>query len=154
MGDPFPRAWVVHAIEVIPDEEDTLARLSAEDFDVRRAAVVAEPLDIPLGGTPDGSTAQVTSFGPNQITVEVETDAVGLLVLSEVYYPGWRASVDDMPARLIRANGLLRGIPVPEGQHTVQVWYAPPTARLGLVISALALAFIAGVELWRVIKRA
>ena len=153
MGDRFRRAWVVHDIEVIPDEEDARARLSADDFDLRRAAVVAEPLDIPLGGTPDGSTAQVTAFGPNQITIEVDADDDGLLVLSELHYPGWRASLDDMPVRLVRANALLRGISVPEGHHTVQVWYAPPTACLGLVISALALAFIAGIGIWHVIKR-
>jgi hypothetical protein len=152
MGDPFPRAWVVHAAEVIPDEEEALTRLSTDEFDLRRAAVVAEPLDIPLSGATHNSTARVTEFAPDQVTVEVDAAEAGLLVLSEVYYPGWRASLDDQPACLIRTDALLRGIPVPEGHHTIRVWYAPAAAHLGLVISALALAVVIGVGGWYVIR--
>ena len=74
------------------------------------------------------------------------------MILSEIYYPGWRASVDDAPVRLIRADGLLRGIPVPEGHHTVRVWYAPSTVRLGLLISALTLVVVIGIGGWYVIR--
>jgi hypothetical protein len=139
MGDPFPRAWVVHAAEVIPDEEAALARLSADEFDLRRVAVVAEPPDITLPGPTHGSSAWVTASAPNEITLEVNAAADGLLILSEVTYPGWRASVDGEPASLVQADGLLRGISVPEGRHTVRVWYAPTSVRLGLIVSALAL---------------
>jgi hypothetical protein len=119
MGDPFPRAWVVHGVEVIPDERTALARLSADDFDLRRTAVVAEPPSLPLSDPAGaGSTARVTAFAPNDMTVEVSAAADGLLVLSEVYYPGWQASVDGAPAALVRADGLLRGVPVPQGQST------------------------------------
>jgi hypothetical protein len=154
MGDSFPRAWVVHAAEVIPSEEEALMRLSTDEFDLRQAAVVAEPLDVPLSRTPGGSTAQVTAFAPNQITVEVDAADEGLLILSEVYYPGWRARVDNMPARLIRADAVLRGIPVPEGHHTVHVRYASPAARLGLAISGLALVLVVGIGGWYVFRTA
>jgi uncharacterized membrane protein YgdD (TMEM256/DUF423 family) len=139
MGDPFPRAWVVHAVEVIPDEGAALARLSADEFDLRQAAVVARPPDTSLPGPRDGSSARVTAFGPNEIRIEIDAAADGLLVLSEIYYPGWRASVDGVPAPLIQTDGLLRGIPVPRGHHTVRMWYAPASVWLGLVISALGL---------------
>jgi len=130
-----------------------LARLSNDEFDLRRAAVVAEPLDIPLGGTTGSSMAQVTAYAPNRISVEVDADGDGLLILSEIYYPGWRASLDDTPVRLIRADGLLRGISVPAGQHTVRVWYAPLTARIGLGISALTLVIVIGVGGWYVMRK-
>jgi len=154
MGDPFPRVWVVHDAEVISDEEETLARLSSDEFDLRRAALVAEPLDVPLAGAAQGSAARVTAYAPNRFSIEVDANGEGLLILSEVYYPGWRASVDDTPVRLIRADGLLRGIPVPKGRHTVQVWYAPSSASLGLVISTLALVIVIGVGGWYVIRTA
>jgi hypothetical protein len=154
MGDPFPRAWVVHAVDVIPNQEEALSRLSADEFDLRRAAVLAEPLDVPLGSTIDGSTAQVTAFAPHRITLEVDAADEGLLILSEVYYSGWHASVDDRPVRLIRADALLRAIPIPEGHHTVHVWYAPPTGCLGVGISALALILVIGVGGWNVLRRA
>ncbi len=153
MGDPFPRAWVVHAVEVIPDGEAALARLSADDFDLRRAAVVARPLGVTLPGPTDGSSARVTAFAPNEIIVEVTAVADGLLVLSEVTYPGWRASVDGESVPLVRADGVLRGVSIPEGQHTVRVWYAPTSVRVGLGVSALALIFVGGVGGWCVMRK-
>ncbi|GAB4545702.1 MAG: hypothetical protein Kow0063_39830 [Anaerolineae bacterium] len=152
MGDPFPRAWVVHAVEVIPDQRDALARLSADEFDLRRVAVVAEPPGLALSGAQGNSTARVTAFAPHRVTVEVDAAAPGLLVLSEIYYPGWRASLDGQPVRLIRSDAVLRGIPVPQGRHIVQVWYTPLSARLGLVISGLALVVIIGFEGWYIVR--
>jgi hypothetical protein len=193
MGDPFPRAWVVHAVEVIPDDQAALARLSADAFDVRRAAVVAGPqpsvqgaqslsayphlpalptpaphLPAPAVGQVWGrcplpsvapassaqpSSARIVAYGPHEITLEVDAVGDGLLVLSEVYYPGWRASLDGQPAPLVRADYLLRGVPVPAGRHTVRVWYAPPSVRAGLVISGLTWAMMGGLGVWYIARR-
>jgi hypothetical protein len=154
MGDPFPRAWVVHAVEVIAAEEAALARLSADTFDLRHAAVLNEPPGLALPGPTDGSTAQVIAFAATDISVAVDAVADGLLILSEVYYPGWRASVDGLPAPVLRADGLLRGIPIPQGQHVVRVWYAPASVRAGLAISALALILIGAVGVWYMLRGA
>jgi hypothetical protein len=139
MGDPFPRAWVVHRVEVIADQGAALSRLGADDFDLRAAAVVAEPLPGSLSGSTGTATANVVAFSPGRIQVEVDTPDPGLLVLSEVAYPGWHASVDDQPTPVIPTDVLLRGVPVSAGHHIVRLWYAPLSARIGLLISLLAL---------------
>jgi hypothetical protein len=151
LGDPFPRAWVTHAVEIIRDTDSVLARLSADEFDLRQVAVAAEPINVAPPGPTEGSTARVVAFTSNEITIEVTAAADGLLVLSEIYYPGWRASVDDQPVPVVRADQVLRGISVPAGHHIVKVWYAPNSARLGLIITALALILIVGVAAWTVI---
>jgi hypothetical protein len=144
VGDPLPRAWVVHAVEVLPDDRAALARLAADEFDLRRAAVVDRPLPdavgAPAGAGAGGSTARFLSYAPGHMLLEVDAAAGGLLVLSEVWYPGWRVTVDGEPAGLVRADYLLRGVPVPAGRHTVRVWYAPPTFAAGAAISLAALA--------------
>jgi hypothetical protein len=152
MGDPFPRAWVVHAVEIIPDTDSALARLGADEFDPRQVAVVTEPINVVLPGPTEGSTAQVVAFTSNEFTIQVTAAADGLLVLSEIYYPGWRASVDDQPVPVVRADQLFRGIPVLAGHHIVKVWYAPNSARIGLMISALSLILIMGMAVWIVIR--
>jgi hypothetical protein len=140
VSDPFPRAWVVHMVEVIPDLQAALRRVSEDSFDLRRAAVVDQDLRLALPGQPvDGSTARVTSFASGEITLAVDAAADGLLVLSEVSYPGWRANVDGNPTPLLTADGLLRGIPVLAGRHQVRVWYAPLSVQLGLAISGLTI---------------
>jgi hypothetical protein len=153
MGDPFPRAWIVHNVEVIPDTGEALSRLSADEFDLRKAAVVAEPLDARLSGATGGSRARVTAFAAHKITIEVEAADEGLLVVSEIHYPGWQASVDDQPARLIRTNVTLRGVAVPQGHHTVHMWYAPATGQLGLAISGLALALTIAIGGWYLVRK-
>jgi len=146
MNDPFPRAWVVQAVEVIPDQAAALARLGEDAFDLRRAAVVAEPPGLTLPGPADGSTAQVTARSPDDLTVEVDAVANGVLVLSEISFPGWRASLDGAPVPLLRADGVLRGVAVPAGHHTVRLWYAPASLWLGLVVSAAAA--VGGLGVW------
>ena len=145
VNDPFPRAWVVHAVEVIPDLAAALQRLSQDEFDLRRVAVVDEPPSLTLSGAGDGSSAQVIAFTANEISLRAYAAGDGLLVLSEVNYPGWQASLDGAPTRLVTANGILRGIWLPPGEHVIQLWYAPLTFRAGLAASALAVVLGAGV---------
>jgi uncharacterized membrane protein YfhO len=76
-------------------------------------------------------------------------------VLSEVYYPAWKAYVDGQPAPVYLADHLLRSVPVPEGEHTVELRYESWTLRVGIAISLvtlatlIALTFSAGIKRWR-----
>lgn len=81
---------------------------------------------------------------PNAITLEVQAGQEGKLVLTDSYYPGWRAWVDSKPAPISIAKGAFRGILLPEGQHSVELRYAPASFAVGLFISLVALAVVAG----------
>jgi uncharacterized membrane protein YfhO len=63
----------------------------------------------------------------------------GLLVLSDVDYPGWQARVDGQPAPVYRADYLLRAVPVEAGRHRIEVYYDPPLFKVGLAITILTL---------------
>jgi hypothetical protein len=138
--DPFPRAWVVGEAEVEADDAAALARLDADDFDLRREALLAQDPPLPLSGPLDGASARVVGFAPTYLALEVETPANGLLLLSEVYYPGWQARVDGSDAPVLRADFLLRAVPVPQGQHRVELFFAPVSLPVGGAISGLVLA--------------
>ncbi len=150
VSDPFPRAWMVHAVEVIPDSEAAMRRIGEDSFDLRWAAVVDRPLAWTLPGQhADGSAARVMGFSPAEMTLDVQAAADGLLVLSEVSYPGWHASLDGQQVRLVTADGLLRGVPVPAGRHQVRLWYAPLSVQIGGAISLLTLvACAAAIATW------
>jgi uncharacterized membrane protein YfhO len=69
-----------------------------------------------------------------------------LLVLTDIYYPGWKAFLDGRRVPLERVNYLLRGVAVPAGEHRVELRYEPTSFRLGWMISlATALALIGAV---------
>jgi len=62
-----------------------------------------------------------------------------LLVLSETHYPGWQATVDSQSAPIFRADYVLRTVPVPAGEHTVELTFRPLTFIIGAIITALTL---------------
>jgi uncharacterized membrane protein YfhO len=70
------------------------------------------------------------------------------LVVSEIFYPGWVASVDGQPARILLTDYLLRGVAVPAGRHHIDMHYTAPAARTGALISALTLALLVGLAIY------
>ena len=74
------------------------------------------------------AAVQVVSYQPEQIELDVTLDAPGVLVLADTWYPGWQATVDGVPAALLRANYLFRAVLLPAGQHRVQFDYRPADA--------------------------
>jgi uncharacterized membrane protein YfhO len=90
---------------------------------------------------------------PGEERYGVEADGAGVLVLRDSYTPSWRATIDGRPARVLRANGRHRGVPLEAGRHDVRVFYAPPFLRAGLALSGLAGFLVAVVLLRRPLRR-
>lgn len=85
---------------------------------------------------------QVTSYSSNRITLNVSTQTRAYLVLSEVYYPGWKAYVDGLEKTIFPADYAFRGIPIDPGEHKVEFRYQPISIKIGGIISLLTLSFI------------
>lgn len=80
--------------------------------------------------------------------VNVDAGGDGLLVLSEVYYPGWHATVNGSPAPVERVDGALRGIRVARGHSRVELTYRPVAQTVGLILTLLT--FLGMACLWLV----
>jgi hypothetical protein len=148
--DALPRALVVHHAIAVPDHEAAFAATQAPDFDPATTVIVeeGEALDV----TPEGgATIGFEAYGPNEIRLRVDTPADSYLVLSEVWYPGWRVTVDGAQAPLLRANYAFRAVRLGPGQHQVHMSFTPRSWRLGLAVSGLTLLVLVG---WGSIKLA
>ncbi len=135
IDDPFPRAWLVSQTEVIPEPNLALSRLASDEFDLRKKAVVTQPLPQPPGVQSATGMVQVTQISPTRLTASVETGGEQLLVFSQINYSGWRATVDGEPAEVVPVNLTLMGVAVPAGQHTVELVFEPKSFRWGMIIS-------------------
>jgi hypothetical protein len=121
------------------------------DFDPARTAILAggQEIDAPptgSGAAQDGGDAPavtVLSYEPEEVLLRASLSAPGYVVLSDSYYPGWRAAVDGEPVAIERANLAFRSVYVPTGTHTVRWVYRPTSYRVGLGISAVALLALA-----------
>ena len=138
----LPRAWAVH--RVVRDSQPT--RLFDPTFDPRREAFL--PSEPPTLETCDGDTVDLVRHRPNAVEIAVEMRCRGLVILSDNYFPGWRATVDGQPAPIHEAYGAIRGVVVEKGSHTVRMVYRPLSVYAGAGLSLLGCLLTAGFA-WR-----
>jgi hypothetical protein len=162
--DEFPRAWVVHEARALP----ALGALSRAGRNVRmqemlfsndmtwpdpdrnvyhpRRYVWLEDSDVTLlapylagGRATAGEVARVVHSASDRVAIEAVLERPGIVVLSDVDYPGWTLTIDGRAAPLYRANSLMRAAAVGAGQHMLVYTYRPASFRIGLVVSGLGL---------------
>ena len=149
----LPRAWVASNVMSVPEADMLTAvhysRLpDGRRFDPAHTALVY-PDTLPATTYPEGlSTAAVTVVGDGAFTIDVTTAGGGFLVLSESFYPGWRARIGDRVLPVYRTNVSLQGVPLPPGRHTVEFELVSTTLRAGAAVSGLALVVLLLVA-WR-----
>jgi len=142
----LPRSWMTSRVVALDDKDavEAVHRGSLPDgrrFDPREITIVA-PEEGPAPGPfpQDGGTAAVQRISDGHITVSVSSPGGGFMVLSEVDYPGWRATIDGNASAVRRADVALQGVVVPPGEHTVEFALASTTQRAGIIMSLLGVA--------------
>lgn len=139
--DPLPPCYVVGAATQEPDDEAAIRRIAVPDFDPRSEVVLAEgPPQGPVPGF--RSTATYLLRHASRLRIETHANGPGVLVLSEAYDAGWRATVDGAPVAVLRANVLFRAVRVPGGRHLVEMTYFPRTIPLGMAAAGLGLSLV------------
>jgi hypothetical protein len=130
-----PRAYLATHLSPV-DSEAVLAQAELPDFDRANEALVDEA-SVPLikgdYGLKDGATepdpakgaVKITGYRRNEVALSVETDRNSVVILHDIYYPGWEAYVDGERRPILRANLLFRGVEVGPGEHRVEFRFRP-----------------------------
>jgi hypothetical protein len=132
----FPRAFVVPQYEIAGERSARLARLAEPGFDARGVAILEEEPRDWLSG--DG-VATIHEYRAERIEIIVEGNGGGL-VLADNWYPGWRATIDGTPTKILVADHALRCIVLPAGRHTVVFEFHPSSFAIGAAVSLATLA--------------
>jgi hypothetical protein len=146
----LPRAFLAPRAVAIPPDDWSLTQLTDTSLNSRttvlleRATATAAAPSPVLDGPPlaEGERSDVVRYEPDRVTVQVQANEQRYLVLSDSYFPGWRAWIDGRPVEVERANYLFRAVAVPPGQHLVEWRYQPVNLFVGGGVSAVALALI------------
>jgi len=154
----FPRAFIAHHAEVVPDGDAALARLADPTFDRRNVVVLEETpsSEEVLPGTGylvERETVEITDYRLNSVTLRAHSEDPGYLVLADAYYPGWQATVDGKKTQVYQADFILRAVYLSPGDHQVRFFFRPPSFIVGAGVSATALAVWAGLLLCGVRRR-
>jgi hypothetical protein len=139
----YPRAYFTERVRAESDPRAVLRAVTAPGFDGRRETVV-ESSSVPALPVASGrGSAIVTRTGPNDLRIATEAAESRFLVVSEMYFPGWNAYVDDAETPIYRTNYLFRGVVVPPGRHTVTFAYRPRSIAAGAGVSMLSVVVAA-----------
>ena len=141
----LPRAFLVFRTRTCLDDAAALALIENGGVDLRHEVILAGCRDAPTPGTPSArAEATVTHASADRVVIDAVADAASYLVLSDAWFPGWRAWVDGSEQTVWRANHALRAVWLPAGRHAVEFRYVPAPFRWGLVASALAAVAVLG----------
>jgi hypothetical protein len=110
-------------------------------FDPKRVALVEDDAVTGATGNPAPDAQVVSDVDRGRYVVDTKTPCV--LVLSEVYYKWWRASVDNQAVDVAQVNHAMIGIPIPAGAHNIRVWLRPMSIWVGGAVSACGLLCLA-----------
>lgn len=167
-SDDVRRAWFTTAWRTVADEQAALAWMRGDSFqpygevvfESPEAARLGLPPDDAGGGTPTSqpaSSVAVAELNPEHLRIEVGPHPAGYLVLSEVHYPGWRARAAGLELPVLRADSILRCLPLPPASQpvTIDMTFEPATVIWGAAVSAVttALALLAAVAVAVSVRR-
>jgi len=139
---PLPRAWLVKDYKVM-DSIAILLKMMTKDFHPDREALLEEELPhfSPLSQRGEGKKGRVEFISEtnNRLLLQARVEEDSLLILSDTYYPGWKAFVDGEKTKIYRADYTFRAIPLSAGPHRVEFVYDPLSFKLGALFTFLGI---------------
>ncbi|MDO8621136.1 MAG: YfhO family protein [Candidatus Levybacteria bacterium] len=134
----LPRVFLVSDYKTFNNKEEFEKLFFAKSFDLSKTIILEENLKKTLSYPNKQEVLNIVSYTPNEININIETDANRLLFLSDTYYPGWKAYVDGKETAIYRSDYAFRSIYVPNGDHKIKFVFIPNSFKLGYIISLLS----------------
>jgi hypothetical protein len=152
----FPRAWMTYDA-VVTDSAQVHGIMYKSAYDFKKTAILEEKPQVALSKNDPATVPhqiKCVSYHNNSFRYSVTTSEPGIFVVSELYYPAWKAYLDGKPVRTMHAYHALRAIDMPAGTHTVEMRYESETFATGALISGVTfIVALAGFALGIVMDR-
>lgn len=154
----LPRVFFVEGIKVASSGREVLRELGRKEFDPSKEAILEEnPLyqaeALSKGSFKNNISAGIISYKPNRVIISASNNREGFLVLTDSYYPGWKAFIDGRPAKVYAADYIFRAVLVPKGtHHKIEFIYKPFSFYSGLFLSVSTLFIMIFIFIYRFIK--
>jgi hypothetical protein len=148
----MPRAMVIGAWHVVADTgRSVIDSITAVAHNPGVFTYLASDPGIPSGAADSVGSATITHYGLHRVDVDVDARRPAVLRLADLYYPDWKVTVDGKPARLLRADHVMRAVAVPAGRHKVQFKFASAAFTMGAWLSfasVLVALLLMGIGWW------
>jgi len=149
----LPRAFLAFRARTCVDEAAALRLIGEGGVDFRQEVLVAGCGDAPAVGPPGVGRAAIREYAAERVVIDVTTDTPAYLVLTDAWFPGWRAWTDGREQPIQRADHAFRAVWVPPGTHEIEFRYTPASFRYGLLLSGAAALAVAGALVLPAVRR-
>jgi len=150
----LPRFYFVRSTRQVGSLDEAHDLIEHRKIDLHETALTDEPIELPPNedsGKP--GEVKVIQYEPSRIELSLQASGASLLVLSETYYPGWKAWIDEQPVAIHSVDIAMRGVVVPAGAHQLRMEFYPAVLPISLGIS-LATALLLAILVFLYRKRA
>lgn len=143
----FPRALIVGKFKVYNSDRKVLEMMFDKESNLKEEVLLEEK---PIGKIDTGvvGEAVIKSYKPNKIVIEANANGGSILVLSDPFYPGWKAFIDGSETKILRANYAFRGVIIPSGKSTIKFTYKPDSFRIGSMLGVLGILGMIGLSMY------
>jgi hypothetical protein len=149
----YGNAWFVS--DVLPTRSAAEELKQTCSADTRTTAVIdTSKFNVGKVSSDTAAAIRLVNHTPRHLRYESESSSDGLAVFSEIYYPGWVATIDEKKAAVIRADYILRALEVPAGNHVIEFFFEPPAYMIGNKVTTacswLVLLLLVGTVGWTI----
>jgi hypothetical protein len=129
----YGNAWFVNHVEYVNDANEEIDALNAvlptqtAVVNVRFKNMLKGVTTVP---TDTAANIRLIHYEPDRLVYETSSATDGVAVFSEIYYPGWKATIDGMPKDIVCADYILRAMNIPAGKHRVEMWFRPESIKV------------------------
>jgi len=134
------RINIVTEYEIENNDKKTLEKLFKDEFKPDKKVFLKKEPQIKIEGKLENKNAKIIEDKGSTLSLLVNIDQNAILVISDNYYPGWKAFIDNKETEIFQANYNFRAIIIPKGNHVVKFIYQPSSVRLGLLLSFFSIA--------------
>lgn len=135
----LPRAFFVSDYRVVNTSQEFEKEFFSNSFYPKETVLLSEDPSIPALVSGE---ATIVSYVSNKVVIKTNGMSKGMLVLTDTYYPGWKAEIDGKETHIYKADYVFRGVIVPAGKHTITFTFSPMSFKIGILLSTLSLSGI------------
>ena len=145
--DVLPRTFLVNKYFVEQNPQKILDKMFNSNLNLRDEVVLEQNPNFKLESVP--GFAKISDYSPNKVVINTNSNGNSLLFISDTFYPGWEAFVDNNKTTIYRADYTFRAIYVPKGSHKIVFVYSPFSFKVGIILAVLALLLIPVAAIFR-----
>ncbi|OGH30229.1 MAG: hypothetical protein A3E40_01965 [Candidatus Levybacteria bacterium RIFCSPHIGHO2_12_FULL_37_9] len=135
----LPRAYLVSKFEVVKDNKKILEELFNPSFNPKTDLVLEEKPEISLSQKNSHPDLFIQKYSELEVIAKTNSSSNNMFVISDNFYPGWKAYVDDKETKIYRANYTFRAVALPAGKHIVRFSYKSNSFKIGIAISIFSI---------------